>query len=415
MSREILRVEKLYFKYNDTDILKDISFTLEAGDFVGILGPNGSGKTTLLKNINRWLKPNQGSVHVDGADILQIGVKDLAKRVATVPQDTYLDIGFTVEQIVSMGRNPHLKSFESERPKDVTVIEDAMKSMDVVHLKDKPIYQLSGGEKQRVLIARALAQQPILLLLDEPTSHLDINYQWELLELLKKLCVEKSLTILVVLHDINLASMFCNKAILLKEHRIFKMGTLAEVLNEQNIKEVFNMDVHVDFTKGRQHPVIIFLNPAVENTLSKPFQNLHVVCGGGEGEKLLYYLSQRGYEVSAGVLNKGDTDWKVARLLGFTIVEEVPFSPITDEKISENISQINKSDAVILANIPFGFGNLKNLACLKQLVAHKRTFILEEKSIVNRDYTNGKAAEIYNEIKERATVFGSMEELRKII
>lgn len=415
MSEEILKVEKLCFKYNNTDILKDISFALEIGDFVGILGPNGSGKTTLLKNINRWLEPHQGSVHIDGADIFKISVKDLAKRVATVPQDAYMDIGFTAEQIVSMGRNPHLKSFEPERTNDLVIIEDSMKAMDVLHLKDKPMYQLSGGEKQRVLIARALAQQPILLLLDEPTSHLDINYQWELLELLKNLCVEKSLTILVVLHDINLASMFCNKVILLKEHRIFKMGFLTEVLNQQNIKEVFNMDVHVDFPKGRQRPVIIFLNPTDDNTLPKLFQSLHVICGGGEGEKLLYYLSQRGYKVSTGVLNKGDTDWKVARLLGFTIVEEIPFSPITDEKVSENISHINESDAVILANIPFGYGNLKNLACLRQLVAHKRTFIIEENSIVHRDYTDGKATKIYNEIKGRATVLRSMEELRKII
>jgi iron complex transport system ATP-binding protein len=415
MSEEILKVEKLYFKYNNTDILKNISFTLEIGDFIGILGPNGCGKTTLLKNINRWLEPTQGSIHINGLDVFKISVKDLAKRVATVPQDVNLDIGFTTEQIVSMGRNPHLKNFEPERVNDVAIIENSMKAMDVLHLRDKPIYQLSGGEKQRVLIARALAQQPVLLLLDEPTSHLDINYQWELLELLKKLCVEKSLTILVVLHDINLASMFCNKAILLKDHKIFKMGTLPEVLNEQNIKEVFNMDVHIDFPKGRQQPVIIFLNPADEDNLPKSFQRLHVICGGGEGEKLLYYLSQRGYKVSTGVLNKGDTDWKVARLLGFTIVEETPFSPITDDTISENIAHIKDSDAVILANIPFGFGNLKNLSCLRELVARKKTFILEEKDIVQRDYTNGKAAKIYNEIKERATVLVSMEELRKII
>ena len=415
MSEEILKVEKLYFKYNNKDILKDINFSLEVGDFVGILGPNGCGKTTLLKNINRWLEPHQGSVHIEGLDVFKISVKDLAKRVATVPQDAYLDIGFTTEQIVSMGRNPHLKIIEPERANDFAIIEDSMRAMDVLHLRDKPIYQLSGGEKQRVLIARALAQQPTLLLLDEPTSHLDINYQWELLELLKKLCVEKSLTILVVLHDINLASMFCNKVILLKEHRIFKMGTLPEVLNEQNIKEVFNMDVHIDFPKGRQQPVIIFLNPADENNLPKPFQHVHVICGGGEGEKLLHYLSQRGYIVSTGVLNKGDTDWKVARLLGFTIVEETPFSPITDEKISENITHINESDAIILANIPFGFGNLKNLACLRELVSQKRTFILEEKDIVQRDYTKGMATKMYNEIKERATVLASMEELRKII
>lgn len=411
----MLKVENLSFSYDNLDILKEISFTLEIGDFVGILGPNGCGKTTLLKNINRWLQPNQGNVYIDGFNILNLKVKDLAKRVASVPQDTSLDIGFTAEQIVAMGRNPHLKSFESEESNDFAIIKESMDAMDVWHLREKPIYQLSGGEKQRVLIARALAQQPVLLLLDEPTSHLDINYQWELLDLLKDLCVNKSLTILVVLHDMNLASMFCNKAILLKEHRIFKIGSLSEVLNKQNIKEVFNMDVHVSFPKGSHHPVVVFLNLTDKNNMPKPFQSLHVICGGGEGEILLNYLSQRGYEVSTGVLNKGDTDWKIAKLLGFTIVEEIPFSPISDEKIIENVYHINKSDAIILANIPFGFGNLKNLACLKQLVAEKLTFVLEEKSINQRDYTNGQASKIYNEIKKRATVLSSMDELKKII
>ena len=415
MPDKILKVEKISFKYDRKNVLNDISFTLEVGDFVGILGPNGCGKTTLLKNINRWLKPDQGTVYIDGSNIFQLSVKDLAKRVATVPQDTSLDVSFRVEQVVSMGRNPHLGSFERERRRDICVVEDAMKTMDVLHLRDKLINQLSGGERQRGLIARALAQEPTLLLLDEPTSHLDINYQWELLELLKNLCTKKSLTILVVLHDINLASMFCNKVILLKEHRIFKTGTLNEVITEQNIKEVFNMNVRVEYPEGRKQPVIIFLNPATEDFHGRPFERLHVICGGGEGEKLLYYLSQRGYKVTTGVLNKGDTDWKIARLLGFTIVEEAPFSPISEEKITENIHQINQSDAVILANIPFGSGNLVNLSCIKQVLAQKKIFILEERDIEERDYTNGKAAQIYNEIKKRATVLASLEDLKKII
>jgi len=415
MPDKILKVEKISFKYDRKNVLNDISFTLEVGDFVGILGPNGCGKTTLLKNINRWLKPDQGTVYIDGSNIFQLSVKDLAKRVATVPQDTSLDVSFRVEQVVSMGRNPHLGSFERERRRDICVVEDAMKTMDVLHLRDKLINQLSGGERQRVLIARALAQEPTLLLLDEPTSHLDINYQWELLELLKNLCTKKSLTILVVLHDINLASMFCNKVILLKEHRIFKTGTFNEVITEQNIKEVFNMNVRVEYPEGRKQPVIIFLNPATEDFHGRPFERLHVICGGGEGEKLLYYLSQRGYKVTTGVLNKGDTDWKIARLLGFTIVEEAPFSPISEEKITENIHQINQSDAVILANIPFGSGNLVNLSCIKQVLAQKKIFILEERDIEERDYTNGKAAQIYNEIKKRATVLASLEDLKKII
>lgn len=419
-SEQILKVENLGFKYNEKEILKDICFTLEVGDFVGILGPNGCGKTTLLKNINRWLKPDTGNIYVNGESIYRVTIKDLAKRVATVPQDTYLDVAFTVEQIVLMGRNPHLKNFESEQKEDIAIVEDAMKSMDILHLRDKPVHQLSGGERQRVLIARALAQQPSLLLLDEPTSHLDINYQWELLGLLKDLCLKKSLTILVVLHDINLASMFCNKIILLKDHKIFKMGDLNEVLNEDNIKAVFDMDVRVVTPKGNPKPVVIFLNTSDENEAifakkPKPFHKLHVICGGGEGEELLSYLGQRGYEVSVGVLNKGDSDWETARRLGFDIVEEIPFSPISDENAAKNISYIEKADAVILANIPFGLGNLKNIMCLEGFIGRKDIYILEENDINERDYTNGAVVKIYNKIKDKAVVFKSMQELKEII
>lgn len=415
LSKKVLNVENISFKYKDIDILKDISFFLESGDFVGVLGPNGCGKSTLLKNINRWLQPYKGKVYINDLDVSKTDVKNLAKRVATVSQDIYFDISFTARQIVSMGRNPYIKNLQSESKKDLSIIKQSMDAMDIWHLKDKPFYQLSGGEKQRVLIARAIAQQPDLLLLDEPTSHLDINYQWELLDLLKKLCVNNSLTILVVLHDINLASMFCNKVILLKEHKIFKMGYLDEVLNEQSIKDVFNMDVNISFPEGSHKPVVIFLNPSERDNLPKPFKSLHVICGGGEGENLLYYLGRRGYKVSTGVLNKGDTDWKIAKLLGFTIIEEIPFSPISEEKMNENISNIRKSDAIILANIPFGFGNLRNLACLKELVSEKIIYILEEQSIEQRDYTNGDASKLYTEIKKGATVLSSMEELKKII
>jgi iron complex transport system ATP-binding protein len=408
----LLKVEDLGFRFNDVDVLKDINFELSTGEFIGILGPNGCGKTTLLNNINNWLKPFKGHVYIGDQNILKLKPKNLAKHVATVPQEASMEMGFTVEQVVMMGRNPYLRSLEKESQRDYNAVEEAMKLMDVWHLRDKPVNLLSGGEKQRVLIARALAQQPELLLLDEPTSHLDINYQWELLGLIKKLCATKNLAIIAVLHDINLAAAFCDKIILLRDHKIFKMGPVNDVINEKNIKEVFNIDARVSFNRETLRPVIVFLKNTDRIDVPKPFQKLHVVCGGGEGERLLFYLGRRGYEVSTGVLNTGDTDWKAAKQLGFSVVEELPFSHISDEKIMENKLYIERAEAVILANIPFGHGNLKNLKCLRDTVGEKKIFIIEEKPIELRDYTGGQASKIYIELRKSAVIFNSINELK---
>jgi len=217
------------------------------------------------------------------------------------------------------------------------------------------------------------------------------------------------------MHDVNLASMFCDKIILLKDHRIFKMGPLMDVINEKNIKDVFNMDVRVHFQEDTMRPVIVFLGQKEDLDSPRPFNKLHVICGGGEGEKLLHYLKKRGYEVSVGVLNKGDTDWLTAKMLGFDVVEEVPFSPISDEKMEENMNHVAKAEAVILADVPFGYGNLKNLECLKNVSHRKKIFIIEERTIQAKDYTNGMALQIYSGIRDDAVVIHSFDELKSFL
>jgi len=410
-----LKVQGLYFKYNNTNILEDIYLELNSGDFVGILGPNGCGKTTLLNNINRWLKPTKGSVYLNDIDLARLTPKNLAKHVATVTQDVSIDINFSVYQVVLMGRNPYLKNFQSESQEDLEIAKAAMEFVDIWNLRDKPVNQLSGGERQRVLIARALAQQPQILLLDEPTSHLDINYQWELLELLKKMVAEKKLIVLAVLHDLNLASIFCDKVILLKDHKIYKMGPVKDILTEQNIKDVFNIDVRVTLHKETKRPVISFLGRPHKKDRPRSFNKLHVICGGGEGEELLYYLNSRGYEISVGVVNRGDTDWKTAKLLNLTVIEEKPFSPISDEKIDENSKHITSCDAVIMADIPFGYGNLGNLTCLNDVLGKKPIFLIEEKPLNTRDYTGGKALKYYLEIRQKAKIIKSFAELEETL
>jgi len=229
--------------YGSTQVLDSISFTVEDGDFVGVLGPNGSGKTTMLRCLSGILKPKLGVVLVDNYDVRSLDRREMARRVAVVPQETYVGFLFNVLDVVLMGRHPHIKGFGLESKRDLEIAYEAMKFTKILPLAERPTANLSGGERRRVIIARALAQEPEILLLDEPTTHLDINHQIEIMELLKRL--SKKLAIVAVFHDFNLAARYCNKLILLANGRIASLGTPEEVLTAGSIRKIFQVDVLV--------------------------------------------------------------------------------------------------------------------------------------------------------------------------
>jgi iron complex transport system ATP-binding protein len=242
----LVSIEGLTGGYGKETIIDDISFQIRKGDFLGIIGPNGSGKSTLLKLMSRVLIPQKGRALIEDVDIRHMGLKRLSQKLAFVPQDTLVNFSFTVEEIVLMGRIPHLKRMQHETKKDHAIVERSMEVTDTLALKNKNIDELSAGERQRAIIARALAQEPIILFLDEPTSHLDIGHQIQMLDLLKKLNKDNALTILIVLHDLNLASEYCDRILLLEKGRIFKEGTPDEVLTYRNIETVYKTLVIVN-------------------------------------------------------------------------------------------------------------------------------------------------------------------------
>lgn len=241
----MIKVSDLVFSYSDSKVLHQIAFDVAQGHFVSIIGPNGSGKTTLLKNLCKLLKPDSGQIEIDKNAIKTYKSKKLAQKMAVVHQTTESTFDFNVGEVVLMGRYPYLSKFESESIEDMCIAENAMKQTEIMHLKDKSLQSISGGERQRVMIARALAQEPNLLLLDEPISHLDIKYQMEILKLCKRLNSEKALTILTTLHDINLASRFSDKIIMMKAGKIKYIGKPCEVITAANIKEVYDVEVTV--------------------------------------------------------------------------------------------------------------------------------------------------------------------------
>lgn len=244
-----LQVENLQFGYRKQLVLKGLSFKIEKGNFISIIGPNGSGKSTLLKTLNQLYSPSAGSILIGGTNINRLKKKELARKVALVPQDTIIDYDFTVEDIVLMGRHPYKGRFQKENEKDYKIVNEVLKMTNTFHLKDRIITEISGGERQRVIIAKALAQKPSIILLDEPTSHLDINHQIEILNLLKRLNEEMGTTIVIVIHDVNLASRYSNEIIMLNEGEILEMGSPEKVITKKNIEIAYDLKVEIEKNK----------------------------------------------------------------------------------------------------------------------------------------------------------------------
>jgi iron complex transport system ATP-binding protein len=411
-----LKVLGIDFYYGSSKVLENISFSFEEGEIVGIIGPNGAGKTTLLKTISGLLKPHKGLVLIDDKYVHSMSEKELAKEFGMVRQDQPISFNFTALDIVLMGRNPYLGKFQLEGSKDFEIAKKAMEITGTWHLANRLISEVSGGERQKIILARALAQMPKVLLLDEPTLHLDINNQLEIMELLKELSIKKDLLIIMAIHDFNLAANYCKKLILLDKGKIVSIGRPEEVLTEDNIFKVFRVKVI-----RKKHPITnslfiipfqIYKEPSKKHTLS-----VHLICGGGTGSSLMKELLDIGLNITTGVLNVLDSDLEIAELLKIPAVIDAPFSSISDEAYEENLRFIEKSDLIIVSDFPIGMGNLRNLeAVLQALKKKKMVIMLNNKPIEARDFTKGVAKELFNKIVEMGAILvKNIEEIKPII
>ncbi|MFB5661613.1 heme ABC transporter ATP-binding protein [Alteribacillus sp. HJP-4] len=238
--------------YGGDPIIKDITASVNTGEIFGIIGPNGSGKSTLLKMVYGVLSPLSGEIYVDNKQLSTFTPKQLARKMAVLPQHTNTTFSFSVREIVELGRYPHQKSwFASASKKDHEMVQSAMEETEVLNFAQRSMDELSGGEKQRVLLARALAQQPDILLLDEPTNHLDISFQINLLDTLKKWAKERKMTVIAVLHDLNMASMYCDRILLLDNGKKAALDSPAYVMEEKKLEFIYQASLH-----RKEHPSI---------------------------------------------------------------------------------------------------------------------------------------------------------------
>ncbi|MEN6485119.1 MAG: ABC transporter ATP-binding protein [Syntrophobacteraceae bacterium] len=255
----MIRVENLRCGYPGHDVLQGISFRVGRGEFIGVLGPNGAGKTTLLLALTGILPVPEGTVEIDGMPLDEMKTRDLALRVAAVSQDAEVRLPFACEEIVRMGRYPHQKRWQMDSAEDREAVEKAMRATDSLVLAGRPVTGISGGERQRVFMARALAQEASVLLLDEATSAMDIHRKMQAFRVLDRLNREEGLTVLAVMHDVNLAALFCRRMIFLKEGRVEADGPTAAVLAPEVLEAVYQTRVLVQEVADTGKRQVVFL------------------------------------------------------------------------------------------------------------------------------------------------------------
>ena len=253
----MLQVDSVSFGYGGRPVLRNVSLDVPRGSIVGLLGPNGAGKTTLVRLMAGTLAPSSGRIVLDGETVSSLSRRALAKRIAVVPQETHTTFDFSVLEIVLMGRYPHLGPLELEGADDLAIARDALMATGTAALEARAFSTLSGGEKQRVVIASALAQASDVLLLDEPTASLDLGFQFEVTALLRRLNADRGVTLVISTHDLNLAATICGEVALLKDGRIIARGPTPHVLTRENIRELYNVEADVSFHERAGHLTVV--------------------------------------------------------------------------------------------------------------------------------------------------------------
>lgn len=434
----LLAVRNVTFGYGRQPLLYALTMQVNAGEIVGLLGPNGSGKTTLLRLISGVLRPQAGHILLDGRDLQQLGRRGAAQCMAVVPQELHMPFAFTVEHMVSLGRTPFTNTFGTLSKQDHQVVEEAMEAAGIAPLAGRIFNNLSGGERQRVMIAMAFAQQPRLLLLDEPTSHLDIKYQIETLELVQRLNRERGVTVIAAMHDLNLAARYFPRLLLFQRGIVADAGP-AEVLDPALLSRVYGVNVQVGILRGAEHLSVLppgSASPEVEvNQHSGP--RIHVMAGGGSGELLMRALADAHIPFVAGALNIGDSDHTLALRLASEVITEQPYTPISPATLEQVRSSIQQAALLVICPAPVGPGNLTLLQEAVIAAQHglpvlilasaqreatldsaetSQEMLLQQTGILDRDYTEGQGVQCMRELLQAgAIVVGSVGEAVEVI
>lgn len=334
-------VRDLAVSYGDVTVVEGVDLTLEAGSLVGLVGPNGAGKTTVLRAIQGVVERDAGSIRLDGAPLESLSARAVGRRVASVPQETGLSFAFTVRTIVEMGRTPHRGRFEGPNASDVDAVESALSRTGTAAFADRPITELSGGERSRVLLARALAQATPALLLDEPTASLDVNHAVETMALLRRL-VDGGRAAIAAIHDLEMAARYCDRVVVLADGRVQAAGPPDAVLDADTVHEAFDAEAFVGrspATDGRT----VTAYPPTDVTARR----VHVAGVGPETARVVARLGAAGHDLSVGVVPAGDAAALAAADVDATVVSVPPFAGIDEAALAAAVDHAERAAVVV--------------------------------------------------------------------
>lgn len=388
--------------YQERPVLHNLDFRAKSGEVVALIGPNGSGKSTLIRCLSGTLDPTAGSVSIDGNDLSEMSAKEIARDVAVVPQTEDSVFEFSVYDVVAMGRYPWGDD-------DRGHVKWAMENAGCEDLADRKVTELSGGEKQRVLFARALAQGGSILLLDEPTAHMDVGYQIATLSLARELA-RQGHTVVVALHDLNLASGFADRAFLLHSGRMAAEGTVESVLSSNEIESVYgaSFDRIIEERTGR---TVLIPELVPERAKTANPLRIHFIGGGGSAGALMAEAWQLGHKVTLGVTLVGDSDTDAAERFGIEALVAPPNTIISSADVRGALDLAMDADVVIVCAAPYGVGNLPNLALAYMTRENgAAVWIVQNQDIW--DYTDGEAAKALSAIERIGGEFVNIAEVR---
>ena len=407
-----LRFNAVSAGYGAEDIVLGIDLDIRRGEFIGVVGPNGAGKSTLLRSVTREAEISSGTVQICGVSLDDLDPRHRARLAGVVPQALPILFAFSAREFVSMGRHARLGRFEHPGSADETAVERAMELTDTARLADERVDELSGGDLQRLTLAQALAQEPHVLLLDEPTSHLDLNHRLQVLDVVKMLTTE-GMSVLAVFHDLDLAARYSDRIAVVSKGRMTAVGPPVEVITTEMLKSVFAVRAVVGtevITGG------VSVTPVVRDEVAEATggSTVFVLGGSGAGADLMRRLSLAGINVTAGALNEGDIDQSVAAALGVRHVTLAPFDQMDSEDEIRVRDLAADAELVVICDVPFGGSNVGNLRAV--IDADRKTVIIGDSDSERRDFTSGEATELMKRaLAEGATRVASIEDAHRTI